>query len=304
MTQTAKTILISILVSIAVISLLGKFILRQAQDEPMVSLSKHEQNETAFERVMRTGVIRCAYMNWLPNIAKDPNSGEMRGIMADYMAAIADVSGLKVEWAEELNLATYIQDLNNHKYDLECSGGWQNARRGKELDYSQPIFYFPVVAVARADDLRFDQNLKAINDPNIKIATIDGETSELIRLRRFPESQAVGLPSLSPASDLMLQVATGKADVTFNDLAGVALYMHNNPGKIRLIDLPPMRVIPLNISFAKGEHELQQFLNTATDELMHDGVIDRILDKYQAIPGQFLRVAKPYQTFDMPSPKS
>ena len=263
-------------------------------------LPEHNQKETAYERVIRTGVIRCAYMNWPPTISKDPNTGEYSGIMVDYMNALADSLGLKVEWTEELNLSTYIQDLNNSKYDMECSGGWPNASRGKELNYSTPIYYFPVVSVARADDLRFDGNLQAIDDSAIRIATIDGETSDVIRTRRFPKSQAVGLPSLSPPSDLLMQISSGKADVTFNDLPSVMNFMQSNPGKIKIIDAPPARIIPNNVSFAKNEFQLQQMVNVATQELIHDGVVDRILSKHETVPGAFLRIAQPYQ---LPTPK-
>jgi polar amino acid transport system substrate-binding protein len=254
-----------------------------------------DKAESVYDRVMRTGTIRCGYVVWPPSISKDPNTGQLSGLMYDYMNALGEATGLKIEWTEELNLATYIQDLNSKKYDLECSGGWPNGKRGKELGYSQPIYYFPIVAVTRTNDNRFDNNLSAINSSDVKVATIDGETSDQIRARRFPLSDQISLPPLSPLSDLMLQVGTGKADVTFYALPSVLKFMESNPNQIKIIAGEPVRTIANNTSFAKNEFQLQQLLNIATQELLQDGVIDAILKKYDDNSGAFIRVATPYQ---------
>lgn len=263
----------------------------QNSDQPASSA----KTESTYDRIMRTGVIRCGYMIWPPSLIKDANTGQLSGVMYDYLNALGEIMDLKVEWVEELNLSTYIQDLNSHKYDVECSGGWPNGKRGKQLEYTNPIYYFPIVAVVRIDDHRFDTDLRAIDDPAVRVVTVDGETSEQIRNRRFPKSQAVSLPSLVPITDTMVQVETGKADVALRDIAGAMDYINANPGKLRILKDRPVRTIPNNVSFAKGEYELQQMLNTATGELMNDGAIDSILDKYETTPGLFLRAAKPYQ---------
>ncbi|MDX2027265.1 MAG: transporter substrate-binding domain-containing protein [Alphaproteobacteria bacterium] len=256
--------------------------------------SDGEKKETAFEHIMRTGTIRCGYLLSPATLMKDPNTGTMSGVMADYLQALGDALHLKVVWQEEMNLATYLQDLQNGRYDLECSGGWPNALRGKQVEYSTPIYYFPFYGAVRSDDRRFDNNYAAMNNASVRIAGHDGGTNSLIRERRFPNSTYVGLANGVPLTNALLEIMGNKADVTFLDYPTFQAFMNSNPGKLRKVDGPPVRLIPTNISFAAGEYRLQQMLNTATSELLYDGVIDRILDKYEPAPGTFLRVAVPY----------
>ncbi|MFY9288529.1 MAG: transporter substrate-binding domain-containing protein [Alphaproteobacteria bacterium] len=256
--------------------------------------------ETAFERIMRTNTIRCGYYISPALVMRDPNTGAMSGAIVDYVNALGEALKLNVVWQEEINLGTYLEDLKSGKYDVECSGGWPNALRGKQADYSTPIYYFPFYAAVRADDHRFDNNYEAMNVPEVKIAGQDGGTNALIRIKRFPKATADDLPGLAPAADTLMEVVNNKADVTFADHATIVAFSKSNPGKIRKLEGAPVRIIPTNLSFAPGEFRLQQMINTATHELIFDGVIDRILDKYEPEPGAFLRVAPPYAISEKP----
>lgn len=251
--------------------------------------------ETAYDRVMRTGVLRCGYLVWPPTLSRDVNTGKLSGIMVDYMEEMARRLQLKVEWAHEMNLTTFLQDLNNGKFDVECSGGWPNALRGKQATYTKPMFYFPLYAAVRADDHRFDNNYSAINNPEVRVVTWEGETSAMIRSLRFPQSQAVVVPSTLSPAEIMLNVVTGKADVTIQDYAALANFEKNNPGQLRQVAGPPLRVIPYDLTVPLGDFKLQQMLNVAADELAFDGVVNDILDKYETIPGTYLRIAPPYE---------
>ncbi|MCP5405083.1 MAG: transporter substrate-binding domain-containing protein [Pseudomonadaceae bacterium] len=282
-----RTILVAALVAAVVAFAVGMWTGQGAQGVA----APHK--ETAYERVMRTGVLRCGYLAWPPSVIQDPKTGELTGIVPDYFEEVGKATGLKIEWSTEINLATYLEDMKNGRYDAECSGGWSNALRGKMAEYTDPIGFFPVVAWVRADDTRFDADISRMNSEDVRIALIDGESANLIRERRFPKSQLI------PLSQQMLdvyfeQVASGKADVVFNDIGSGMAYMKANPGKIKYLK-QPMRVIEINASVAKGEHDLLGLLNTATKELMYDGVVDAIMDKYDPERAQFYRVRSNYR---------
>ncbi len=252
--------------------------------------------ETAFDRITRTGVIRCGYLIWPPSNMKDPNTGKMSGIMVDYVEALGKSLNLKIDWTTELNLGTYIDDLNTGRIDMECSGGWPNALRGKKLEYSMPVYYFPFYAYARIDDTRFDNNYGLINSQDVKVATADGGTDEILRLRRFPQSTQYALPQISSAAERYIAVATKKADIVFMDPASFVDFDRENPSVLKKVEGKSLRVIPNNLSFAAGEYRLQQMINTATNELIYDGAIDRILDQYSASSHPVvLRVLPTYQ---------
>ncbi len=278
--------------SLALVFLLGFWIhsvIAKGGDE------KASAQETTYERVMRTGVIRCGYGVWPPIIIKDPNTGALSGIYHDYVEALGRAMNLKIEWTKEVDLATYIQDLNEHKFDLECSGGWPDPLRGKQLYYTHPIFYLPFYLYAREGDTRFDNNLKAIDDPSVRFAIMDGDFSALVHDELFSKSQRVSVPSNGPFANLFLQLVHNKADVTGMDAFSGEPFFVSNPGQIRRIPSPPLRIIPNNLSMARGETDFLNMINVATDALINNGAIDRILDKYSFKEGTLFRVSKPYE---------
>lgn len=245
--------------------------------------------ETAYDRIMRTGTIRCGYVNWSPAIAKDPETGIMEGYIAEYIEEIAASLDLKVDWTEEVNMGTYLLDLANGRYDLECAGGWANALRGKFIYYTDPFVYQPAVPFVRSDDTRFDGGVETLYGSGLKAAVIDGDTSQDIRDKMFPNMEEVSLPMISSTLEYFVAVSSGKADVTFSDYVGGVQYMKKNPGKIKALPYR-LRLVPMCIGVAPGEERLWHMLNTANQQLILNGTVDTILDKYETEQGMFVRV--------------
>ncbi len=255
-----------------------------------------EKRETAYERIMRTGVIRCGYAVWNPIIAKDPNTGDISGVFYDYLNALGKKLDLKVEWTSELNFATYLSDLNYGKFDLECSGGLPDATRGKFVEYTQPIFYTPLYVFVKNGVAVYDNKLRALNAKDKSFVSIDGTLSGNLAKTLFPQSRTVGLPGTSPLSDMLEQVAYGKADAFITDAMFGAEYMAKRPNTIRRVVSPPLTVTSYSITVPAGETRLAAMLNTATNEMLFDGTIESILRKHNLSTDIALRVAAPYSS--------
>ena len=270
------------------------FILALAFATPAFAADK---NESVHHRVIRTNTIRCGYFVWPPFFAVDPNTGGKSGIFYDVMEAMGKKLEIKIDWAQELNFGTYLEDLETGKYDMECTGGWPTATRGKFASYSNPLFYIPLVAFVRADDTRFDKNVNAANAPEIKVSVIDGENSQIIRRQQFPASTEISLPQNASPADMMMNVLTGKADITFTDMVFARQFMEQHQGKLKAIDpAHPLKVIPQNMTIKSEEPRFMDMINTASEDMLLDGTVDRILKKHEGVPPVFMRVSDPYQT--------
>jgi ABC-type amino acid transport substrate-binding protein len=266
--------------------------LHKATSSSPVELNGAQARESTYERVMRTGVIRCGYIVWPPLLSKDPNTGAISGLAHDTTEALAAALNLRVEWAQEMSFATYLQDIETGKYDMECSGGWPNALRGKIDYYTKPYAYVPLVAVVRADDERFKAP-EDFNKPDVKIAITDGETSSIVYKARFPVATAVSLPQNTSASDMILNVVTGKADFTLLDTVSVMAYQNANPGKVKSVAFStPLHLIALSATIPPDDR-YRQMLDVATDQLLNNGAIETIIKKYDPDQKIFLRVASP-----------
>lgn len=61
------------------------------------STTKIASEETAYERVMRTGTLRCGYAEWDSAVMRDPNTGAFHGSVVEVVNALAKSSDIKIE---------------------------------------------------------------------------------------------------------------------------------------------------------------------------------------------------------------
>ena len=251
--------------------------------------------ESAYERVMRTGVLRCGYLVYPPYFVKDANSGEFSGMYYDIVEEMAKQLSLKIDWVEEVGFATMFEGFKNNKYDMVCQGIWALPSRAREADFTLPISFDSFYAFARAKDDRFLEDLDEINATDIRIVTLDGEISSKIANTNFPKAQQVTLSNMVNPTENLLNVATGKADVAISEMATALAYSEKNPGQIHLANKNPVRVGASTLPIPKNEFAFKQLLNTTIQSMHETGAIDRIIQKYEKYPGSFVRVATPYQ---------
>ncbi len=266
---------------------------------PLSSFAEQlSDEETVYERVMRTQTIRCGYVVLPPHIIKNPNTGELSGLVYEIMERSAKLLGLKIDWAEEVGFGTMNEGLKVRRYDAICFGYWRNPFEAKLgfVNFSTPLYYMPVGAFVRADDTRFDESLEAFNNPSIRISTSDGQISTTIAAEEFPQAQVISLPNLTDVSQNLMEVASGKADVAFLAYRDGFAFEEKNPGKIKNAAYhSPVRVFASTIALLQeGDPRMEVMLNTAFLQLLNGGSIDRLLQKYEEYPGAVLPVAKPY----------
>jgi polar amino acid transport system substrate-binding protein len=249
-----------------------------------------------YSRILASGKIRCGYVPYPPGLIKDPNTGEISGVFADAIKEAAANLGLKVEWAEEVGWGTMIQGLDSDRYDAICSPVWANSSRSKVADFTVPLFYSGIGAYVRADDTRFASALSKANSSEIRVATIDGEMSEIIASSQFARAQKVSLPQTASDSQLLLNIVDRKADITFVEPYIADLFLKTHPSSIKnLVPDHPVRVFGNTIMIKKGTYDLQSTLDVALGELINSGEIDRLLNQYTNGNKSFYPTALPYR---------
>lgn len=254
------------------------------------------EKESAYDRVMSTGVLRCGYINRPPAFQKNLDDGQFSGIFKEYTESIAKALNLKVEWAEEIGWGEIVTALENGRIDAFCPGLWANASRVSRMDFVEPIMYEPIYAYVRSDDTRFDQSSDAINAPEVKIVVTEGTTYAVISTMDFPYAEQVTLPQLSSNSDLFMNLVTKKVDVMLCEPSSAEDFLRNNPGSIKQLKWDrPLRAFGVSIGVAGGEYRLKRMLDLATEEFLQTGEAEKILVRYEKIKGGILRVNAPYK---------
>jgi len=254
------------------------------------------EKESAYERVMRTGVIRCGYWNWPPLFVKDAADGKNSGIFYELTMYIGNALGLEVEWTKEVAFSSFEQDLITGKIDAVCAGVWPKAARSRTMEFSDPVFYVPMNVYVRAGDNRFDGNLSALNSPDVTFSGMDGLVEAAIVAQDFPKALRTALPDTAGVSEIFLMVKDAKADAVIADVFTATDFLENNAASLKAIKSDhPIRYFGNTIAVAKGEQELVNMLNTALEEAQSAGVTEAFIKKHERVPNNLLRVAKPYQ---------
>lgn len=277
------TIIVAVLLSVAAATLL--------KPDAVQSSAK----QTALQEILARGTLRCGYTSFEPMLIVDPNTKKISGIAHDVMEQIGDKLGVKIEWVEESGWAEFVTALNNKRFDMYCVGNWANAKRARNIAFTNPIAFSPVDVFVRADDARFDNNAVLLGNPNTKLVTIEGGTTNIIVAEQFPHAHLYQIPELSPISNLFIEVDTKKADAAIMDRATGANFMKANPGKVKRADGIVVRVFPNVYSLNQGEIELQQAVNQALRELQDAGIIDRIIKQYEPLPNSYFPVSSGYE---------
>jgi ABC-type amino acid transport substrate-binding protein len=238
--------------------------------------------ESSFERVIQTKTINCGYFLWPPYIAKDANTGKLSGINYEIMEAIGKNLDLKINWVAEVGVGDVATALNTNKFDVMCASVWPSPVRMQNLTLSVPTFYSVAYAFARADDHRFDGNLNKANDKSVKVSGIDGDYSHDLSTEKLPLATQAMLPQTASGSEILLQVATKKADIVFSDAGMVAEFLQTNPGSLKQIPgVGAVRYYGETIAVKRGEYQLKNMLDASIMQLTNDGVITQKVEQYK-----------------------
>ena len=247
--------------------------------------------ESVYERVIGTGILRCAYTPYSVGLMKDPNTGQLSGIYHDAVEQLAANLGLKVVWGEEVGWANQIEGLNAGRYDLICSPVSLNSGRARSADFSIPLYYSPVHIWAQKSNTAIGSDLKSLDNEGVRISTLDGEQTSVFAKQFFSHARQISLPQSTPFSDLLLQVTTGKADIVFAEPLTVHEFMKNNPDTLRQVtpNEQPLLVVPNIILLPRGEYEFKEMIDNGLREMFNSRQIDMIIDKYETFPNSYIR---------------
>ncbi|MGE4350708.1 MAG: substrate-binding periplasmic protein [Bdellovibrionales bacterium] len=285
MFKTLLTIVLSVALTLGIIKLMP------------TTASQETAKESVYDRVMRTGTIRCGYFFVPPEFTVDPKTKKFSGIGYDITEAVGKKLNLHIEWVEEVGFAEMTTGLKTGRYDAVCSSVFNRAPLAKQATFSIPFMYTPTGAFARSEDIRFDDGLQKLNSDKFIISAIDGEVSGEIADEEYPLAKRLSLPQHTDISMLLENVADKKADVSLTYMASFYLYTKSHPGVLKIINKDgPIRAFGNTLMLPLHEPDFKNLIDTALSELINAGTVDAIISKYEFYPNSYYRVTRPYRT--------
>ncbi|MCX7384411.1 MAG: transporter substrate-binding domain-containing protein [Alphaproteobacteria bacterium] len=200
----------------------------------IIGRANAQANETTFERIGRTKVLRVAALpGEAPYFFKDISTGEWSGACIDMAKGIAAVWEAKLDYVES-TYGNSVLDLQSNKVDIAFALN-PTPQRALSIGFSKPVLVHPFGVIAKKG---FEpSNWGDINKPEVRIACDLGSLHE-VSARRFAPKGTI--TAYKNRDDAILAMAGGRADVDVLAamLAITAVAKNPSLGTFRLLGNP------------------------------------------------------------------
>lgn len=192
------------------------------------------------------------------------------GIDADVAAAIAEKLGMTLEIVD-VSFDSIIPGVESGKYDMGMAGLTVNDERLEQVDFSDSYAKgVQAVIVKEGGDIN---DLDDIAGKKIGVQTTT--TGDIYASDEFGDDAVVKYDNGAVAVQALL---AGKVDCVIIDNEPAKSYVASNEG-LKILDTEYANE-DYAICFQKGNTELKDKVNDALKELIADGTVQKIVDKY------------------------
>lgn len=197
------------------------------------------------------------------------------GIDAEVAKLIADKLDLELEIAD-VDFDSIIPGVQSGKYDMGMAGMTVTDERKEKVNFSDSYATGVQVVIVKEDS-----DIKSIDDlEGKKIGAQQGTTgyiyaSDSVENGGYGEENVTGYQNGALAVEAL---KGGKVDCVIIDNEPAKAYVAANEG-LKILDTEYVTE-DYAICFAKENTELQEKVNTALKELIEDGSVKKVVDKY------------------------
>lgn len=196
--------------------------------------------------------------------------GEFDGIDIAIAKEIGDALGKTVE-INNMEFDSLLVALEQGQVDAVIAGMTVTEERKDAVDFSETYYEATQVMIVPEDS----EITKAADMEGKNIAVIQGYTGQIA-----VEELGYEYDAFKNGADAVLELKNGKADVVVIDSATAAKYVSDNEGLKIVEDEEAFAGEEYAIAVKKGNTELLDQINSVITELLKDGTIAELGDKY------------------------
>lgn len=196
---------------------------------------------------------------------------EVIGIDAEVAKAIADKLGMKLEIVDT-KFDSIIPGVQSGKYDMGMAGMTVTPEREKNVAFSDSY-----ATGIQSIIVKEDSDIKSVDDlsSSTKIGVQLGTTGDI---KAKDDFGADAVAEMDKGADAVQALLAGKIDCVIIDNEPAKSFVEANPG-LKILDTAYAQE-DYAICFAKDNTELKDKVNAALKELIADGTVQKIVDKY------------------------
>ena len=203
-------------------------------------------------------------------------SDEIVGIDAEIAALICEKLGYDLEIVD-MAFDSLIPAVSSGKVDFVMAGLTVTPERASSVDFSASYAQgVQVVIVTEDSDITSIDDLTA-EGANHKVGVQQGTTGDIYATGDIADAGYGSVEPFQAGTDAILALTTGKVDCVMIDNEPAKKFVAANEG-LKILETP-YTVEDYAIAFAKGS-DLTEKVNAALEELIADGSVQAVIDKY------------------------
>lgn len=243
------------------------------QTEQESQSGQTEQN--ALEKVQSAGKLVIATSPDFPPFEMLGENGEVIGIEIELMQKIAAKLNVTLE-STQMDFDSVLTGVQANKFDCAVSGISVDEDRKKNMDFTDPYCLAAQAIVVKADsDIQTKADLTGK-----KVAVQSGTTAD-----KFCQNNQYQVSAFTANNDAQAALLAGKVDAwVIDDLTAAEMvksYNAEHPDALVVLS-EAMTTEPYAFAFAKGSDALVSKINEALHELLNDGTVKALFEKYEA----------------------
>lgn len=206
----------------------------------------------------------------------DDESGEIVGIDAEVAAAICAKLGYELEIVD-MDFDAIIPAVTTGKIDFGMAGMTVTEERMQSVDFTTSYATGIQVVIVKEDSEIVSVDDLFAEGANHKIGVQQGTTGDLYCSWDIEDEGLGSVERYKNGTDAVLALTSGKVDCVVIDNEPAKNYIAANEG-LKILDTE-YAVEDYAIALAK-DSELTEKINAALEELIADGTVQAIIDKY------------------------
>lgn len=203
-------------------------------------------------------------------------TGEIIGIDAEVAALICEKLGCELEIVD-MDFDALIPAITNGKVDFAMAGMTVTEERQQSVDFTTSYATGVQVVIVKEDSAIASVDDLFAEGASHKIGVQQGTTGDLYCTSDLEDNGLATIERYKSGTDAVLALTSGKVDCVVIDNEPAKNYVAANEG-LKILDT---EYITENYAIAlnKGS-ELTEKINAALDELIADGSVQAVIDKY------------------------
>lgn len=233
------------------------------------------EGETASFTTVTEGELHMATNASFPPYEMVADDGSFEGIDVEIATAIAEKLGLTLV-VDDMDFGSVITSVQTGKSDIAMAGLTVNEERKENVDFTDS--YATGVQVIIVPE---DSDIQSVDDLEGKMIGCQESTTGYIYCSDTPENGGYGEENVTAfpnGANAVQALLSGKVDCVVIDSQPAQEYVKQNEG-LKILDTEFVTE-EYAIGVSKENPELRDAVNNALKELIDDGTVQSIIDKY------------------------